>query len=58
MLKRYQFKHWFFRWNVDDDGDIVLSVASILHFIKYKEHTLVKFGRLNYAEARKYVAAA
>ena len=51
----YLFKHWFFKWNVDEDGDIVFSIANILHFLKYKEHTLVYFGKKKLTEAPKYL---
>ncbi len=34
-----------FRWNLDDDGDIVFSVANLVHFTKYKNSTLVEFGK-------------
>lgn len=55
LLKKYQFSHWFFKWNQDEEGDIVFSVMNIVHFIKYKEHTNVLWGRKNYSCAPKYV---
>lgn len=51
----YLFRHWLFSWNQDEDGDIAFSIAKRVHFIKYKEHTLVKFGKMNYVRAPKYV---
>lgn len=51
----YKFKHFMFKWNKDADGDIVFSVFGILHFIKYKEHTVIKFGIKNYEQAPKYI---
>lgn len=55
MLKMYKLRHFLFSWKQDEEGDIVFSVASILHFIKYKEHTIVKFGKMGYEAAPKYV---
>lgn len=55
MHKSYLFRHWLFSWKQDEEGDIVFSVANSVHFIKYKEHTIVKFGKMNYAKAPKYV---
>lgn len=55
MITRYKFKHWFFSWGVDDEGDVVFSIAKILHFVKYKEHTQVYFGKMDYDPAPKYV---
>lgn len=52
---KYKFKHWLFSWNQDEGGDIVFTVVKILHFIKYKEHTIIKFGKMNYQPAPKYV---
>lgn len=57
-LNRYKFRHWFFKWNQDEEGDIVFSVAGVIHFVKYKEHTIVKFGKFGYTEAPKYVGGA
>ncbi len=34
-----------FRWNQDRDGDIVFSVAKRVHFTKYDNSTLVRFGK-------------
>ena len=57
LTKAYAFRHWLFAWNVDTEGDIIFSVAGMLHFTKYKEHTIVKFGRGNFVRAAKYVRA-
>lgn len=57
MMASYKLRHWLFSWNVDEEGDIVFSVAKCIHFIKYKEHTIVKWGKRGYAEAPKYVGA-
>jgi hypothetical protein len=56
LVKSYKFRHWLFAWNVDSEGDIVFSVANVLHFVKYKEHTIVKWGKQQgYSQAAKYV---
>lgn len=55
MLNVYKFKHWMFSWHVDAENDIVFSVAKRIHFVKYKEHTIVQFGKREYAVAPKYV---
>lgn len=55
LHKSYLFRHWLFQWKQDEDGDIVFSIANRLHFIKYKEHTVVKFGKFDYQNAPKYV---
>lgn len=52
---KYKFKHWFFKWNVDEEKDLVFSVCNVIHFIKYKEHTVIKFGRKQYESAPKYI---
>ncbi len=55
MMNCYKFRHVVFSWNQDEEGDIVFSVAKVIHFIKYKEHTIVKFGKQGYEQAAKYV---
>ena len=51
----YKLRHWLFSWKQDEEGDIVFSVVNRLHFVKYKEHTIVKFGKMNYSNAPKYL---
>lgn len=51
----YRFRHWLFAWKIDDEGDLVFSVGKVLHFIKYKEHTIVKFGKQSYVDAPKHI---
>lgn len=41
---RYNFKHWLFRWTVDDENAITFTVAGVINFTKYKEHTIIKIG--------------
>lgn len=43
MLK---FWNRVFKWNLDVDGDITLSVCNVLHITKYKEGSVVCWGRL------------
>lgn len=63
FLKSYKFKHWAFRWNCEaeqDGSSIVFTLFNHIHFLKYKEHTLINFGhpsKFNYTEAIKYVNA-
>lgn len=57
MMSKYKFHHWVFKWNQDEDGAIVFSVVGAFHFIKYKEHTIFKFGKKNYDGAAKYYVA-
>ncbi len=40
----YKFTHWFFRWEMDSDGDVAFCVAGLVRFIKYKHSTLTKWG--------------
>jgi hypothetical protein len=39
------FWYWVFKWQLDADNDLVFSICNLIHFIKYKQSTLVKFGR-------------
>lgn len=55
LMNVYKFKHFVFSWNQDEEGDIVFSLCKLVHFIKYKEHTIVKFGNKGYQPAPKYV---
>lgn len=54
----YQFTHWAFKWVQDSEGDIGFQMFGIITAIKYKEHTIWKFGRTNYDDAPKYVIDA
>lgn len=55
LHKAYMFRHWLFQWKQDEEGDIVFSVANRLHFLKYKEHTIIMFGKKEFQIAPKYV---
>lgn len=52
---KYKFHHWLFQWKIDDEGDITLSVAGLFHLTKYKEHTIIRFGKMHYANAPQYI---
>lgn len=52
---KYRISMWMFNWNKDEDGDIVFTFAKVFHFAKYKESTIIGFGRKNYQKAPKYV---
>lgn len=54
-LAMYRFRHWALQWKVDGEGDITLTVCQVLNLTKYKEHTTIKWGNMNYADAPKYV---
>lgn len=42
----YRLRHWLFQWNYcEQDNSIVFTVCGVLHFLKYKEHTIVYFGQ-------------
>lgn len=52
----YKIKHWFFKWELDSEKDLTLTVAKFVHLVKYKEHTIIRFGdNKQYTEAPKYV---
>lgn len=56
----YKFRHWCFQWKQDEEGDIVFVIFNCIGFVKYKEHTIVKFGKIvkEYISARKYQGAS
>ena len=62
-LLKYKFRHWAFQWNceaAEDGSSIVFTLFNCVHFLKYKEHTLIKFGhpsKFKFEEAAKYVNA-
>ena len=66
-ILHYKFMHWLFQWNAEPEeqgGSIVFTIAGILHFVKYKEHTIVYWGQGRKGDidfvlqpARKYVLA-
>lgn len=57
QIKRYHVVHSMFKWTKDEEGDITFRLFWLLNFTKYKEHTIIKFGWLNYEPASKYVDA-
>ena len=34
-----------FKWYIDEDNDIVLSIGNIIHITKYKDSTIISFGK-------------
>lgn len=54
MIK-HNLKRKVFNWNQDEDGDITLSVCNIVHFTKYKEMTLIRWGKKSYEQAPKRI---
>jgi len=57
---KYKISHMIFQWNTeeqDDGGSIVFTVCNFIHFVKYREHTLIYFEKNRYKPARKYVEA-
>lgn len=60
IIKR-KIKRWCFTWNAEPEeegGSIVFTLFKVIHFLKYKESTLIYFGKKKeYQPARKYVEA-
>lgn len=55
----YKFRHWFFRWIVDVDGDVGLTLCGgLVTFVKYKEHTIVYWWKKFSDEAGKHQGRA
>ena len=53
---RLRFEYWFFQWKLDQDNDIVFSICNVVHFVKYKQSTIVYWGRQPmFREAPKYL---
>ena len=53
-MKLYKFKHWFFSWKQDEDGDLVFVICNRMAFVKYKEHTIIRFDGNKMMHAEKY----
>lgn len=59
-MNTYKLKNFFFSWNAEkeeDGGSVVFTVLNMVHFVKYKESTLVYFGKGKFNKARKYIKA-
>ena len=54
LALRYRFAHWFFQWTLDHDNDVTFTVAGVLNFTKYKEHTVVRLA-CDYRPAPKWI---
>lgn len=49
-----RFRNWAFRWVKDEDGDIGFRLLGIVTFLKYKNHTFVKwFHKYENADKRQ-----
>jgi hypothetical protein len=55
MHLSYRLRHWAFQWKQDNEGDIAFVVLGRIAFVKYKEHTIVRFDGHKMADAPKYV---
>ena len=53
-MKIYKFKHWVFSWKQDEDGDIAFVICNRMAFVKYKEHTIIRFDGNKMMDAEKY----
>ncbi len=51
---RFRLSHWILRWTVDSEGGITLTLCGCLNFTKYKESTIIKWGR-GYTQAPKHI---
>lgn len=52
---KYIFRHWLLAWKQDEEGDIALVFFNRLAFVKYKEHTIVRWDGHRMASAPRYV---
>lgn len=50
----YRLEHWLFKWKRDDEGDIAFVLFNWIAFVKYKEHTIIKFNGYKLERAYKY----
>lgn len=60
MIIMYRLKNFIFQWNAEeekDGGSIVFTLFNRVHFLKYKESTIIYYGKGKYSQARKYVKA-
>lgn len=53
-MAEYKMTHAAFRWVMDEDGDIGIEIFRLVTLLKYKEHTIIKFGK-KYENAPKYI---
>jgi hypothetical protein len=49
----YNIKRKLFKWNLDSDNDLMLSICGIIHLTKYKDTVLFSFGNVPRTEAPK-----
>lgn len=56
IILTYRFKHWFFQWKLENEGDVALVIAGRMALVKYKEHTVICFGNFSHwRDAPKYL---
>lgn len=51
----YHIPHTLFKWTQDEEGDICFRLFIVFHFVKYKEHTIFRFGFIDMKNAPKYI---
>lgn len=51
---RYKLRHWVFRWKQDDEQDIAFVLFNRIAFVKYKEHTIIRWDGNRLSDAGKY----
>lgn len=52
----WRLRRWMFQWKLDDEGDLAIIVFRCIALVKYKEHTVVRFGRFSdWRSAPKYL---
>lgn len=57
----FRISMWMFNWNAEPEsegGSVVFTFCKVVHFVKYKDMTIIKFGLAHgYTPARKYIDA-
>lgn len=53
-LMKYRIQRKLFRWVSDNDGDIGICIAGLVTLVKYKEMTIVHFGKCKFGDAEKW----
>lgn len=59
-MNTYKLKQFFFNWNSETEeqgGSVVFTFCKVIHFVKYKDSTLISFGKGRFQKAIKYVKA-
>lgn len=56
----FRTKNYLFSWHAEkeeDGGSIVFTFAQRIHFLKYKDMTIIYFGKGRFTKARRNVQA-